>query len=83
MLDQSPFSLHVCGKELCRPEAVRELSAMFYSVPTALVPIPVGKDYLHPSDLQSLCPDLVVGKLRVTQSAKPWVRNEEKAQGLL
>lgn len=56
---------------------------MSCSMPTAVVPMPVGKDYLHPSDLQSLCPDLVLGKLRVTQSAKPWVGNKEKAQGFL
>lgn len=56
---------------------------MSCSVPTAVVHIPVGKDYLHPSDLQSLCPGLVLGKLRVTQSAKPWAGNKEKAQALL
>lgn len=42
-----------------------------------------GKGCLHPCDLQSLCPHLVLGNLRVTQSIRPWVGREKKAQGLL
>lgn len=73
----------MCVGKSCVVPRLLELSAMSCSMPTAVVPMPVGKDYLHPSDLQSLCPDLVLGKLRVTQSAKPWVGNKEKAQGFL
>lgn len=79
----TPFLSMCVGNSCVIPEAVRKVNAMSRSTPTAVVSVLVGKDCLYPSDLQSLCPNLVLGNLRVTQSAKPWVGSEEKAQGLL
>ena len=45
-----PGTLGLSLPHCVTPEAGREVSGMSWSTPTAVVPVPVGKDCLHPSN---------------------------------
>lgn len=48
------------GKSYITPEAGREVGAMSWSTPIAVAPIPVGKECLYLSNLQSSFPNLIL-----------------------